>query len=157
MLSSPSNSFWSITGSRCILATDRWCKKQQSFIGAFGKSPCLSACYYITMFSPSVQHFQLISQSLCAQTVLQYKCHRVCVLHKNCNVTPVMRGDCGSRLSVAGPALLLEGILSNVRFPFLRWSQVEVLCFPRRMRNALCLSWDDGKKSRQRGKPSMGK
>lgn len=36
------------------------------------------------------------------------------------------------------------GGLSNVDFPFLRWSELEVLCFPRRMRILLCLWWDDG-------------
>lgn len=50
------------------------------------------------------------------------------------------------RLSAAGRALLPRDISPNVDIPLLKWSQLEVLCFPRRMRNALCLSLDDGKK-----------
>lgn len=49
------------------------------------------------------------------------------------------------------------GYFIKRRFPFLKWSQLEVLCFPRRMRNAFCLSWEDGKKSRRRGGTINGK
>lgn len=61
------------------------------------------------------------------------------------------------RLSAASRAVLLQGISPNVDIPFLKWSQLEVLCFPRRMRNALCLSLDDGKKIKTERETNNGK
>lgn len=53
------------------------------------------------------------------------------------------------RLSTAGRSLLPRDISPNVDILLLKWSQLEVLCFPRRMRHALCLSLDDGKTERE--------
>lgn len=50
-----------------------------------------------------------------------------------------------------------RGELSNVDFPFLRWSELEVLCFPRRMRILLCLSWADGNKIEAERETNNGK
>lgn len=88
-------------------------------------------------------------------------------------LTPAARSDL--RSSAAGQDLLqgcvclcvmrlclcvcAGGGLSNVDdvVPFLRWSELEVLCFPRRMRILLCLWWDDGNRIEGERKTNNGK
>lgn len=69
-------------------------------------------------------------------SVSQYKCHQLRVLRRNWNVTPVMRRDCGGRLSAAAPALLPEGILSNVDSP--SWDGVNSRFFVFSQANEKC-------------------
>lgn len=129
----PKKWFWFILATT---AADVRCNSLYCFI--IVESPSLPVWYYVTIMGPTL----LLTLAI---TITEFILSGMWTWLKNWNVTPAMRQDC-----MAG-CLLLAGLFCcsippNVDIPLLKWSQLEVLCFPRRMRHALCLSLDDGKK-----------